>query len=80
MWPVEEIGKNLGVLAVVFHPVVENGVGWGDEATDNVRDWEDGSKEFFWLPILVHPAQDVGYDVRLSGDVVDGKVELLESV
>ena len=36
-----------GTLAVVFHPVVENGVGWGDEAADDVRDWEDGSKEFF---------------------------------
>ena len=28
----------------------------------------------------MHPAQDVGYDVRLSRNVVDGKVELLESV
>ena len=44
---VEEVGENLGVLTVVFHPVVENGVGWGDEAADDVRNWEDGSEEFF---------------------------------
>ena len=25
---VEEVGENLGVLTVVLHPVVENGVGW----------------------------------------------------
>ena len=44
---VEEVGENLGVLTVVVHPVVENGVGGGDEATDDVGDWEDGSKDFF---------------------------------
>ena len=33
---VEEVGDNLGVLAIVFHPVVENGVGWGDEAGNDI--------------------------------------------
>ena len=40
---VEELSENLGVLTVVFHPVVENGVGCGNKATDNVGDREDGS-------------------------------------
>ena len=53
---------------------------WGNETPDDVGDREDGSKEFILLPILVHRAQDVGYDVRLPGDVVNGKIELLESV
>ena len=44
---VEEVSDNLGVLTVVFHPVVENGVGVGDETSVNVGNWEDGSKEFF---------------------------------
>ena len=74
------VGENLGVLTVVLYPVVENGVGWGNEASDDVVDWEDGSKEFLGLAVLVHPAQNVGYDVRLPGDMVNGKIELLESV
>ena len=44
---VEEVSENLGILTGVFHPVVENGVGWGNEASDSVGDWVDGSKEFF---------------------------------
>ena len=43
---VEEVGENLGVLTVIFHLVVEKGVGGGDETSDNVGDWEDGSKSF----------------------------------
>ena len=39
--------KNIGVETVVVHPVVEDGVCGGDETSDNVGDWEDGSKEFF---------------------------------
>ena len=44
---VEKVSENFGVLSVVVHPIVENGVGWGNKATDNVGDREDGSKEFF---------------------------------
>ena len=39
---VEQVGENLGVLAIVFHPVVENGVGWGDEAANDIGDRDTG--------------------------------------
>ena len=39
---VKEVGENLGVLTVVFHPVVENGMGWGDEAANDIGDRDTG--------------------------------------
>ena len=50
---VEEVRENLGILTIVFHPVVENGVGWGDEAANNIGDREHGSIEFFRLSVLL---------------------------
>ena len=44
---VEDLGKNLGVLTIVFHTVVENGVVCGNEAVNDVGDRENRSKEFF---------------------------------
>jgi len=76
----KKVGEDLGALAVVFHPVVENGVGWGDEAANDIGDREHGSIEFFRLSFIVHPAQDVRNNVRLPGNVVNGKIELLKSV
>ena len=75
-----EVVENLGVLTVILHPVVENGVGWGDEATNNVGDREYRYIEFLGLPVLMHSTQDFRNNVRLHGDVVNGKIELLESV
>ena len=52
----------------------------GNEAANDVVDVENRSIELLRFSVLVHPAQDVGYNVRLPGDMVNGKIELLESV
>ena len=77
---VEEVGENPGVLTVVFYPVVEDCVGRGNEAANDVGDRKYRSIEFFGLPILVHSAQDIRHNVRLPRDMVNGKIEFLESV
>ena len=51
---VEEVGLNLGVLTIVLHPVVENGVCRGDETSNDVGDRDDGSIELFRFSVFVH--------------------------
>ena len=31
-----KIGEDVGVLTVIVHPIVENGVGWGNKASNDV--------------------------------------------
>ena len=68
------------VLSVIVHPIVENGVGWSDKASNNVGDRENGSIEFFGLSVLVHSAQDIRHDICLPRNVVNIKIEFLKSV
>ena len=77
---VEKVRKDLWVLSVIFHPVVEDGVCRGDETSNDVVDHEDVSIELLRFSVFVHSAQDVYHDVRFPRDVVNGKVEFLESV
>ena len=74
---VEEIREDLGVLSVVFHPVVENCVCRSNETSNDVGDREDGSIEFFGFSVFVHLAQNVCHDVSFPRDVVNGEIELL---
>ena len=52
----------------------------GNKPPNDVVDWEDGFVELFAFSVFVHSAQDVRDDDRLSWDVVNVKVEFLESV
>ena len=47
---VEKIREDLGVLSVVFHPVVENGVCRSNKASNDVGDLEDMSVGSRCLP------------------------------
>ena len=74
---VEKIREDLGVLSVIFHPVVEDGVCRGDETSNDVVDREDVSIELLRFSVFVHSAQDVYHDVRFPRDVMNGEVEFL---
>ena len=77
---VEEVCVNLGVLTIVLHPVVENGVCRGNETSDDIGDWEHMFIEFLGFSVFVHSAQDISHDVCLPRDVVNIKIKILESV
>ena len=77
---VEGVCEDLGVLPVILHPVVQNGSCRGYEASDDVGDRDGGSVELFGVSILVQSTQDVCHDVRLPRNVVNRKIEFLESV
>ena len=77
---VKEVLKYLGVLPIVFHPVVKSGVSGGDETSNDVWDQMDGSIELFRFSVFVHSTQDVCDDVRLPWDLVNVKIEFLKSV
>ena len=46
---VEEISEDFWVLSVVVHPIVNDGVGWGNKASNDVGDRKYRSIEFFGL-------------------------------
>ena len=76
----EKIREDLGVLSVIFHPVVDNGVCWCDETSNDVGDRENGSIVLLRFSVFVHSTQDVCDDICLRPDVVNGKIKFLESV